>query len=142
VKAQVDAAGAKAASPASSAPNDERYSLKTKVGYGVGNVAVMVGKQAPKQLSCRSTTWRWGEPGAGRTVLALGRLVDASPILSWATLSDKLASRWGRRKPFIFVGTILAGLFFTGLWLCPRGLTPTGCHHLFHWRLAACITWR
>ena len=57
---------------------DQRLSLKTKLGYGLGNVAVMVGKQAPKQLSLPIYNVTLGvNAGYVGTVLALGRLVDA-----------------------------------------------------------------
>jgi glycoside/pentoside/hexuronide:cation symporter, GPH family len=128
MKAQVDLPEAKVAATGQSSPADERLSLKTKVGYGVGNVAVMIGKQAPKQLSLPIYNLALGvSPGAVGTVLALGRIVDAFTDPFVGHLSDRLATRWGRRRPMIFLGAIFAALFFTALWLCPRGLTPAGC---------------
>jgi len=111
----------------SNAPADQRLSLKTKLGYGLGNVGVMVGKQAPKQLSLPIYNVTLGvNSGYVGAVLALGRVVDAftDPFVGY--LSDGLATRWGRRRPFIFLGCILAGVFFSSLWLCPRGLSATG----------------
>jgi glycoside/pentoside/hexuronide:cation symporter, GPH family len=106
---------------------EEGLSFGTKLGYGLGNVAVMVGKQAPKQLSLPIYNVTLGvNAGYVGTVLALGRLVDAftDPFVGY--LSDGSATRWGRRRPFIFMGCILAGLFFAALWLSPRGLSSTG----------------
>lgn len=47
------------------------------------------------------------------------RLFDAftDPIIGY--ISDKTKSRWGRRRPFIFVGSILVGLIFIALWQLP-----------------------
>ena len=46
----------------------------------------------------------------------LPRIYDAiiDPIIGH--ISDNTISRWGRRRPFIFVGAILSGLFFIILW--------------------------
>ena len=46
----------------------------------------------------------------------LPRLVDAlsDPIMGY--ISDNTNTRWGRRRPFIFIGAILTGLLFMLLW--------------------------
>lgn len=47
---------------------------------------------------------------------ALPRLFDAlsDPIMGFIT--DNTKSRWGRRRPYIFVGAILSGILFTMSW--------------------------
>lgn len=47
---------------------------------------------------------------------ALPRLFDAitDPIMGF--ISDNTKSRWGRRRPYIFIGAILSGLLFAALW--------------------------
>lgn len=98
----------------------------TKLGYGLGNFGVMVGKQAPKQLSMPIYNVALGvNPAAVGTVLAAGRFWDAltDPLVGhW---SDRVATRWGRRRPFIFLGAILSGLFFAAMWLFPRDLSSS-----------------
>jgi GPH family glycoside/pentoside/hexuronide:cation symporter len=51
---------------------------------------------------------------------ALPRLTDAltDPLMGY--ISDHTRSRWGRRRPYIFVGAIAAGLIFALLWQLPR----------------------
>ncbi|MCA9232386.1 MAG: MFS transporter [Planctomycetales bacterium] len=51
----------------------------------------------------------------------LPRLVDAitDPIMGY--ISDNTSSRWGRRRPYIFSGAILAGLVFAAMWQLPAG---------------------
>lgn len=46
----------------------------------------------------------------------LPRIYDAiiDPIIGY--ISDNTQSKWGRRRPYIFVGAILSGLFFIILW--------------------------
>jgi GPH family glycoside/pentoside/hexuronide:cation symporter len=52
---------------------------------------------------------------------ALPRLTDAftDPIMGY--VSDNTRTRWGRRRPYIFVGAIAAGLTFALLWHLPDG---------------------
>lgn len=65
--------------------------------------------------------------------LAAPRLLDLflDPLVGG--LSDRLRSRWGRRRPFILVGAVLAGAIATGMWFFPDGRTPT----FYFWWLAA-----
>jgi len=52
---------------------------------------------------------------------ALPRLTDAltDPLMGY--ISDNTHSRWGRRRPYIFVGAILSGVIFALLWQLPVG---------------------
>jgi len=52
---------------------------------------------------------------------ALPRLTDAltDPLMGY--ISDNTRSRWGRRRPYIFVGAIAAGIIFALLWQLPAG---------------------
>jgi len=52
---------------------------------------------------------------------ALPRLTDAltDPIMGYT--SDNTRTRWGRRRPYIFVGAISVAIVFTLLWQLPAG---------------------
>jgi GPH family glycoside/pentoside/hexuronide:cation symporter len=52
---------------------------------------------------------------------ALPRLTDAitDPLMGY--ISDHTRTRWGRRRPYIFIGAIIAGVVFALLWQLPRG---------------------
>jgi GPH family glycoside/pentoside/hexuronide:cation symporter len=52
---------------------------------------------------------------------ALPRLTDAitDPLMGY--ISDNTRTRWGRRRPYIFVGAIAVGLVFAVLWQLPAG---------------------
>ena len=52
---------------------------------------------------------------------ALPRLTDAitDPLMGY--ISDKTRSRWGRRRPYIFVGAIVVGIIYALLWQLPEG---------------------
>ncbi|MDJ0906478.1 MAG: MFS transporter [Woeseiaceae bacterium] len=52
---------------------------------------------------------------------ALPRLLDAitDPLMGY--ISDNTRSRWGRRRPYMFVGAIAVGIIFAMLWQLPEG---------------------
>ena len=52
---------------------------------------------------------------------ALPRLTDAitDPLMGY--ISDNTKSKWGRRRPYMFVGAIAVGIVFALLWQLPRG---------------------
>jgi GPH family glycoside/pentoside/hexuronide:cation symporter len=54
-------------------------------------------------------------------VSALPRLTDAftDPLMGY--ISDHTKSKWGRRRPYIFLGAIAAGIIFILLWQLPEG---------------------
>jgi len=59
-------------------------------------------------------------PGLVGLAMALGRLVDALADLPVAFWSDRVRTRWGRRRPFIILGSPLLVLCFLLLWVPPR----------------------
>lgn len=71
-------------------------------------------------------------PALVGVALALPRLLDLflDPLVgNW---SDQLRSRWGRRRPFILVGALLAAGIAAAMWFFPAGRTPT----FYFWWLA------
>ena len=54
-------------------------------------------------------------------VLVVGRFIEAfdDPIIGW--WSDKTRSRWGRRLPFVLLGTPFWAVLFSLLWFTPSG---------------------
>jgi len=104
-----------------------RLSLKTKLAYGLGNVAVMVAKQAPKRLCFPIYNIALGVNAAWiGGLFSIMRLWDAVTDPLIGHLSDNYTSKYGRRKPFIVLGSILTGIFFAMLWILPRDLSPVG----------------
>ncbi len=63
------------------------------------------------------------DPALVGTALLLGKLWDGinDPIFGW--LSDRTKSRFGRRKVYLYFGSIPAGLSFAVLWNIPGGLS-------------------
>lgn len=58
-------------------------------------------------------------------VSALPRLTDAltDPLMGY--ISDNTNTRWGRRRPYIFLGAIAVGVIFALLWQLPADKTQT-----------------
>lgn len=52
---------------------------------------------------------------------AIPRVFDAvsDPVVGY--VSDNTRTRWGRRRPFILIGALLAGLIFALMWQLPSG---------------------
>ena len=46
-------------------------------------------------------------------------------------ISDNFRTRWGRRRPFIFVGALSAGLIYALMWQLPGGYSETFYFWLF-----------
>lgn len=67
---------------------------------------------------------------------ALPRFSDAitDPLMGYA--SDKTRSRWGRRRPYIFVGAIAVGIVFALLWQMPRDASDS---YIFWWFLGGSL---
>ncbi len=67
--------------------------------------------------------------GMGINPLYIGIALTASRVLDAVTdpimgnITDNTVSRWGRRRPYIFLGAILMSLFFASIWFTPRDST-------------------
>ena len=108
-------------------PTEDRLSTRTKISFGVGNLSVLIGKLAPKQLALPVYNDALGvNSGAISSILGLIVVVAAFTDTLMGHWSDNTMTRWGRRRPFILCGTILTALFFTLMWMFPRGLSSWG----------------
>lgn len=105
---------------------EQPVALREKLAFGGGAFAEKLVFDTDKQLANPIYNATLGvDPGLVGLGLALPRLWDAfsDPVIG--VLSDKARSRFGRRRPFIFVGALLTAGFFVALWSVPRGLSTT-----------------
>ncbi len=95
--------------------SDGKLSLKVKMGYGVydlgGNLFFTVNAFVLLNFLTDNVKLSAGLAG---TVLMIGRIWDAfyDPIIGY--MSDRTTTRWGRRRPFMFIG---AAPLFIAMWL-------------------------
>jgi GPH family glycoside/pentoside/hexuronide:cation symporter len=102
------------------APED-RISLKQKSAYAVG---MLVNNLQAAALPAMVVILNLGlgmDPLLVGLLGAIPRIFDAvsDPMLGY--ISDNTRSRWGRRRPFIFIGALTAGLIFALMWQLPEG---------------------
>lgn len=100
---------------------EDRIPLTAKVIYGIGGFVNNLLAAAIGGMTIVLNLGLGMNPAMVGLLGALPRLVDAitDPLMGF--ISDRTRSRWGRRRPYIFVGAIAAGIVFTLLWQFPRG---------------------
>ncbi len=102
-------------------PLEDRISIVQKSAYAVGMLVNNLQAAAMPAMVVILNL------GLGMNPLLVGfigfipRLFDAvsDPVVGY--ISDNTKSRWGRRRPHIFVGAILAGIVFAAMWQLPEG---------------------
>lgn len=106
--------------PATGAPAAGRLALSTHVGYGVGQIGGQILRDTPSLiLPIYMTTVLGMEPAlAGLSIMIAKFWVVAADPLS-GILSDRTQTRWGRRRPFILAGGLVAALSFILMFLAP-----------------------
>jgi glycoside/pentoside/hexuronide:cation symporter, GPH family len=100
----------------------DRVPILQKAAFGAGNLVNNLLPGALGVFSFFLLTAFGMDPFLAGLLGGLPRLFDAitDPIMGY--ISDNTQSRYGRRRPYIFAGAILSGVFFILLWqLDPEG---------------------
>jgi GPH family glycoside/pentoside/hexuronide:cation symporter len=102
------------------APED-RIPLHLKLVYGLGAFVNNLLAAASGGMMIVLNLGLGMNPALVGLLGALPRLTDAitDPVMGY--VSDNTRSRWGRRRPYIFIGAIAAGVIFALLWQLPEG---------------------
>jgi GPH family glycoside/pentoside/hexuronide:cation symporter len=98
----------------------KRLPVSTYVGYGVGQVGGQILRDTPALiLPIYMTTVLGMEAALAGIVIIIAKLwvVLADPVAG--ILSDRSQTRWGRRRPFILAGGLVAALSFVLLFVGP-----------------------
>ena len=103
-----------------------RLPVKQKVGYGLGAFVDMWGHWFYPSLAFQVFNVFLGvAPGLISTVQMIKIFIDAASDAVFGWVSDNTRTRFGRRRPFILVGGVLAGLGLPLLFAVGRGWTDT-----------------
>ena len=100
--------------------DEDRIPIVSKLIYGIGGFVNNLLAAAAGGMMIVLNLGLGMNPALVGLLGALPRLTDAltDPLMGY--ISDHTRSRWGRRKPYIFIGAILAGIFFAMLWQLPE----------------------
>jgi GPH family glycoside/pentoside/hexuronide:cation symporter len=100
---------------------EDRISLGQKFAYGLGSIVNNLLGSAIGFMSIVLNVGLGMDPALIGNLQAIPRLTDAltDPIMGY--VSDNTRTRYGRRRPYIFVGAIMVGLTFALLWQLPPG---------------------
>ncbi|MEL7482954.1 MAG: MFS transporter [Planctomycetota bacterium] len=90
--------------------------LSQKVFYGIGMLANQLFPAAMAVFLVVLVQSLKMEPWVAGVLAFLPRVLDAitDPVMGYIT--DNTKSRWGRRRPYIFIGAIIAGASFAMMW--------------------------
>jgi glycoside/pentoside/hexuronide:cation symporter, GPH family len=103
-------------------PATDRVPPRQKVGYGLGSFLDMWGHWLYQSLAFHVFNVFLGmAPGLISTVLAVKIFIDAASDALFGWLSDNTRTRWGRRRPFILIGGVLAGIGLPLMFAVGRG---------------------
>ena len=110
----------------------ENLSRWKKTAYGIGGFAENFFHNALNIMATPFLNIGFGvSPALVSTAMTIPRFVDAFLDPFVAVLTDNFRSRFGRRRPFIFVGGLLTSASFAALWWIPQGLGETGTFWAF-----------
>jgi GPH family glycoside/pentoside/hexuronide:cation symporter len=104
----------------------DRVSIGEKLALGSGYLPVFLGNAAINSIALPFYQMTMHmNPALLGGVLSLPRVWDAvsDPVMGY--VSDNAHTRWGRRRPFIFIGAILQALAFGAIWMAPEAWSDT-----------------
>lgn len=103
----------------------DRIPIPQRLAYGLGG---LVNNLLGASIGVMAIVLNLGlgiNPAVVGTLMALPRLTDAltDPLMGY--ISDHTRTRWGRRRPYLFVGAVAAGILFAALWQLPAGYSDS-----------------
>jgi len=96
-------------------------SVAKKLAWGIGGFAENLANNALLTLAYPIFGVGMGlSPFYIGLALSTSRIIDAITDPIMGNITDNTKSRWGRRRPWIFIGAILMSLVFAAIWFTPR----------------------
>ena len=103
----------------------KRLTTREKFSYAIGGVPFTLGYIILPQLAFPVFNMSIGiSATAVGAVLAIGRLWDAFTDPLMGNISDNARSRWGRRVPFVVLGSVLLAICLPAIWSVPSDVSP------------------
>src|SRR5262245_12661298 len=105
----------------------KRVPFSVKLAYGL---PAMAGAGMGVPIAIAMTKFYSDNVGVALGFIALGQAISrafdaiSDPLMGW--ISDRTRSRWGRRRPWMFIGAPLAAVFFVMLFSPPAEIGPAG----------------
>jgi GPH family glycoside/pentoside/hexuronide:cation symporter len=104
----------------------DRLPMRQKIGFGLGSILDMWGHWLYPSLAYQVFNMFLGvAPGLISTVQMIKIFIDAGSDAVFGWISDNTRTRYGRRRPFILVGGVLAGIGLPLMFAVGRGWTDT-----------------
>ncbi|MBN2164621.1 MAG: MFS transporter [Pontiellaceae bacterium] len=103
----------------------DAVSISRKLIYGLGSFANNVLGAATGTMTIALNLGLGMDPGKIGLLGAIPRVSDAltDPVMGY--ISDQTRTRWGRRRPYIFFGSIFCAILFSLLWMLPEKTDTT-----------------
>lgn len=94
--------------------------LRQIIGYNLGKAMEVIMVSTASNIALPFYTINLGiSPAWIGAAISLPRLLDAITDVAMGWLSDNTKSRWGRRRPWMMLGGLLAGFLFWLIWTPP-----------------------
>lgn len=103
---------------------EDKVPFRKKLAYAAGGPVDILGVWVMVSIAYQVFNFELKmTPTQVAIILMSLRLWDgvADPIMGW--ISDNFRSKWGRRRPFILIGAILAGLTYPLIWWFPTDMS-------------------
>lgn len=111
--------------PAAAGAEPAPLSAANHAGWALGSFATSVLINSTGLLAMRFMTDELGVgAGLAATLLAVSKVYDGVTDPLMGVISDRTRSRWGRRRPYLFVGAWLCGLAMYASFNVPRFESP------------------
>lgn len=105
---------------------EDKVPFSKKLAYAAGGPVDILGVWVMVSIAYQVFNFELKmTPTQVAVILMSLRLWDGimDPLMGW--ISDNFRSKWGRRRPFILVGAILAGITYPFIWWFPTDMEPT-----------------
>ena len=112
------------------APED-RIPLGQKSAYAVGMLVNNLQAAALPAMMVILNIGLGMDPILVGVIASVPRIFDAvsDPLMGY--ISDHTRTQWGRRRPYIFIGALLAGVIFAAMWQMPSGQSEAFYYRTF-----------